>query len=78
MTLGQRLHVASPPSELRGLRDEVKARTREADEAAKRAREAKDAAEHAERVRRGLASFVSEGGARLSRRRRPRSGSAPS
>ncbi|WP_176401920.1 hypothetical protein [Actinomadura sp. BRA 177] len=65
MTLGQRLHVASPPSELRGLRDEVKARTREADEAAKRAREAKDAAEHAERVRRGLASFVSEGGARL-------------
>ncbi|RKS79474.1 hypothetical protein BZB76_0940 [Actinomadura pelletieri DSM 43383] len=65
MTLGQRLHVASPPSELRSLRAEVKARTREADEAAKQAREAKDAAEHAERVRRGLASFVSEGGARL-------------
>ncbi|MFI0410465.1 hypothetical protein ACH34S_31640 [Actinomadura sp. 3N508] len=65
MTLGQRLHVASPPSELRSLRDEVRARTREADEAVKRAREAKDAAEHAERVRRGLASFVSEGGARL-------------
>ncbi|MEV3921095.1 hypothetical protein [Actinomadura coerulea] len=65
MTLGQRLHVASPPSELRGLRAEVKARTREADEAATRAREAKEAAEHAERVRRGLASFVSEGGARL-------------
>ncbi|MFI0480478.1 hypothetical protein [Actinomadura sp. 9N215] len=65
MTLGQRLHVASPPSELRSLRDDVKARTREADEAAKRAREAKDVAEHAERVRRGLASFVSEGGARL-------------
>ncbi|MFB4304689.1 hypothetical protein [Actinomadura sp. GTD37] len=65
MTLGQRLHVASPPSELGGLRAEVKARTREADEAAKRAREAKDVAEHAERVRRGLASFVSEGGARL-------------
>ncbi|WP_141579438.1 hypothetical protein [Actinomadura sp. WMMA1423] len=65
MTLGQRLHVASPPSELRGLRAEVKARTREADEAATRAREAKEAAEHADRVRRGLASFVSEGGARL-------------
>jgi hypothetical protein len=65
MSLGQRLHVASPPSELRGLRAEVKARTREADEAATRAREAKDAADHAERVRRGLASFVSEGGARL-------------
>ncbi|MFA1548825.1 hypothetical protein [Actinomadura chokoriensis] len=65
MTLGQRLHVASPPSELGSLRAEVKARTREADEAARRAREAKDVAEHAERVRRGLASFVSEGGARL-------------
>ncbi|MEU8124531.1 hypothetical protein AB0C21_37960 [Spirillospora sp. NPDC049024] len=65
MTLGQRLHVASPPAELRELRAEVKARTREADEAATRAREAKEAAEHAERVRRGLASFVSEGGARL-------------
>lgn len=65
MTIGQRLHVASPPSELRGLRAEVKARTREADEAATRAREAKEAAEQAERVRRGLASFVSEGGARL-------------
>ncbi|MBB4771957.1 hypothetical protein [Actinomadura livida] len=65
MTLGQRLHVASPPSELKRLRAEFKARTREADEAAKRAREAKDAAENAERIRRGLASFVSEGGARL-------------
>ncbi|QKW32898.1 hypothetical protein HUT06_01645 [Actinomadura sp. NAK00032] len=65
MTLGQKLHVASPPSDLKSLRAEVKARTREADEAAKRAREAKDLAEHAERVRRGLASFVSEGGARL-------------
>ncbi|MGC4953827.1 hypothetical protein ACLQ2P_11480 [Actinomadura citrea] len=65
MTLGQRLHVASPPSELRGLRAEVRTRTREADEAATRAREAKEAAEHAERLRRGLASFVSEGGARL-------------
>ncbi|WP_165964150.1 hypothetical protein [Actinomadura sp. KC216] len=65
MTLGQRLHVASPPAELRRVRDEVRARTREADEAVKRAREAKEAAEHAERVRRGLASFVSEGGARL-------------
>ncbi|MER7542064.1 hypothetical protein ABTW95_03565 [Spirillospora sp. NPDC127506] len=69
MTLAQRLHVASPPAELRGLRAEVKARAREADEAARRAREAKDAAEHAERVRRGLASFVSEGGARLQRAR---------
>lgn len=65
MTLGQRLHVASPPAELRSVRAEVKARTREADEAAKRAQQAKDAAENAERVRRGLASFVSEGGARL-------------
>ncbi|TMQ94005.1 hypothetical protein ETD83_24630 [Actinomadura soli] len=65
MTLGQRLHVASPPEDLRSVRAEVKARTREADEAAKRARDAKEAAEHAERVRRGLASFVSEGGARL-------------
>ncbi|MFC4054831.1 hypothetical protein ACFOY4_34525 [Actinomadura syzygii] len=65
MTLGQRLHVSSPPEQLSGLRAEVKARTRDADEAAKRAREAKDAAEHAERVRRGLASFVSEGGAKL-------------
>ncbi|MFG2021051.1 hypothetical protein [Actinomadura geliboluensis] len=65
MTLGQKLHVASPPSDLKSLRAEVKARTREADEAARRAREAKDVAEHAERVRRGLASFVSEGGARL-------------
>ncbi|TDE20081.1 hypothetical protein [Actinomadura sp. 6K520] len=65
MTLGQRLHVASPPSELKSLRAEFRARTRDADEAAKRAREAKDAAENAERIRRGLASFVSEGGARL-------------
>ncbi|WP_067902243.1 hypothetical protein [Actinomadura chibensis] len=65
MTLGQRLHVSSPPEELSGLRAEVKARAREADEAARRAREAKEAAEHAERVRRGLASFVSEGGAKL-------------
>ncbi|WP_433475772.1 hypothetical protein ACQPZP_01305 [Spirillospora sp. CA-142024] len=65
MSLGQRLHVASPPSELRSLRAEVKTRTREADEAASRAREAREAAEQAERLRRGLASFVSEGGARL-------------
>ena len=65
MTLGQRLHVASPPSDWKSLRAEVRARTREADEAAKRAREAKEAAENAERTRRGLASFVSEGGARL-------------
>lgn len=65
MTLAQRLHVASPPAELKDLRAEVKARTREADEAAERARAAKEAAENAERIRRGLASFVSEGGARL-------------
>lgn len=65
MTLGQRLHVSSPPEELSSLRAEVKARTRDADEAARRARDAKEAAEHADRVRRGLASFVSEGGARL-------------
>ncbi|MEU8802503.1 hypothetical protein [Spirillospora sp. NPDC048819] len=65
MSFGQRLHVASPPSEWKSLRAEVKAKTREADEAARRAREAKDAAENAERIRRGLASFVSEGGARL-------------
>ena len=64
-TLGQRLHVASPPAELNELRAEVKARSREADEAAKRANQAKEAAEQADRVRRGLASFVSEGGARL-------------
>ncbi|MGP4026183.1 hypothetical protein [Actinomadura sp. 3N407] len=65
MSFGQRLHVAAPPSEWKSLRAELKARTREADEAARRAREAKDAAENAERIRRGLASFVSEGGARL-------------
>ncbi|MFG2090926.1 hypothetical protein [Spirillospora sp. NPDC048824] len=65
MSFGQRLHVAAPPSNWKGLRAEVKAKTREADEAARRAREAKDAAENAERIRRGLASFVSEGGARL-------------
>ncbi|TDC73989.1 hypothetical protein E1285_43930 [Actinomadura sp. 7K507] len=64
-TLGQRLHVASPPSDWKSLRAEVRARTRDADEAVKRARQAKDAAEEAERIRRGLASFVSEGGARL-------------
>lgn len=65
MSLGQRLHVAAPPSEWKSLRAEAKTRAREADEAAKRAREAKEAAENAERVRRGLASFVSEGGAKL-------------
>ncbi|WP_165975450.1 hypothetical protein [Actinomadura rubrisoli] len=65
MTLGQRLHVASPPSGLSSLRDEVRARTREADEAAKRAKAAKDAAEGAESQRQGLAAFVSDGGTRL-------------
>ncbi|MFD0683698.1 hypothetical protein [Actinomadura fibrosa] len=65
MTLGQRLHVASPPSGLNGLRAEVKARAREADEAARRAKEAKDAAERAEEHRQGIAAFVSDGGSRL-------------
>ncbi|WP_157430344.1 hypothetical protein [Actinomadura macra] len=65
MSLGQRLHVASPPSGLSGLRAEVKARTREADEAAKRAKAAKEAAERAEGRRQELAAFVSDGGSRL-------------
>ncbi|QXJ22860.1 hypothetical protein AGRA3207_003928 [Actinomadura graeca] len=65
MSLGQRLHVASPPSGLSGLRAEVKARTREADEAARRAKEAKDAAERAEARRQEIAAFVSDGGTRL-------------
>ncbi|HEY8481440.1 MAG TPA: hypothetical protein VIL71_16580, partial [Spirillospora sp.] len=65
MTLAQRMHVASPPSDLRSLRAEVKARTREADEAASKAREAKEAAENAERARQELAAFVRDGGARL-------------
>ncbi|WP_242910974.1 hypothetical protein [Actinomadura terrae] len=65
MTFGQRMHVASPPSGLSGLRAEVKARAREADEAARRAQEAKDAAEKAERRHQELAAFVNDGGTRL-------------
>lgn len=65
MTLTQRLHVAAPPSNLRSVRAEVRARAREADEAAKRAQEAKDAAERAEAHRQGLATFVAESGPRL-------------
>ncbi|MEU9022010.1 hypothetical protein [Actinomadura sp. NPDC048394] len=65
MTLTQRLHVAAPPSDLKSIRAEVRARTRDADEAAKRAQEAKDAAERAEAHRQGLATFVAESGPRL-------------
>jgi hypothetical protein len=65
MTLTQRLHVATPPSDLKSVRAEVRARTRDADEAAKRAQEAKEAAERAEAHRQGLAAFVAEGGPRL-------------
>ncbi|MFV2177664.1 hypothetical protein ACFHW2_14260 [Actinomadura sp. LOL_016] len=65
MSLGQRLHVASPPSGLRSMRAEVKARRREADEAANRAAEARHAAEEADRLRRGLDQFVADGGAQL-------------
>ncbi|MUN41026.1 hypothetical protein [Actinomadura litoris] len=69
MTLGQRMHVASPPSGLSGMRAEVKARAREADEAARRAQEAKDAAEKAGRRHQELAAFVSDGGTRLAHAR---------
>ncbi|WP_157431864.1 hypothetical protein [Actinomadura hibisca] len=65
MTLGQRLHVAAPPAEMKRLRAEVKARSREADEAANRARRTKDAAEQAAARRAGLERFISEGGAGL-------------
>ncbi|MEU6033836.1 hypothetical protein ABZ801_00340 [Actinomadura sp. NPDC047616] len=65
MTLGQRLHVAAPPPDLRDLRAEAKARKREADDAALRAAEAKQAAEQAELRRSGLIRFVNEGGAGL-------------
>ncbi|HEU5031935.1 MAG TPA: hypothetical protein VFV01_43945 [Spirillospora sp.] len=65
MTLTQRLHVAAPPSDLKSIRAEVRARARDADEAAKRAQEAKDAAERAEAHRQGLATFVAESGPRL-------------
>ncbi|WP_157610340.1 hypothetical protein [Spirillospora albida] len=69
MTLGQRLHVAAAPSEFKALREEVRTRTREADEAAKRAQAAKDAAEQAAARHQGIAAFVSEGGARLEQAR---------
>ncbi|MFC9972101.1 hypothetical protein ACFVH6_14550 [Spirillospora sp. NPDC127200] len=65
MTLGQRLHVAAPPAEMKRLRAEVKARSREADEAAKRAQRTKEAAEQAAARRAGLERFISEGGAGL-------------
>ncbi|GLZ07327.1 hypothetical protein Acsp03_47930 [Actinomadura sp. NBRC 104412] len=64
-SLGQRLHVAPPPPELKDLRAEVKALTREADEAAKRAAQAKDAAERAQTYRTQLEAFLHEGAARL-------------
>ncbi|MBO2466178.1 hypothetical protein [Actinomadura violacea] len=69
MSLPQRLHVAAPPSQLKSVRAEVRARARDADEAAKRAQEAKDAAERAEAHRQGLAAFVAEGGPRLAEAR---------
>ncbi|MFF5263540.1 hypothetical protein ACFY4C_31830 [Actinomadura viridis] len=65
MTLGQRLHVAAPPPEIKDLRAEVKALTRGADEAARRANEAKEAAERAHGYRTQLEAFIHEGGARL-------------
>jgi len=64
-SLSQRLHVAPPPPELKDLRAEVKALTREADEAAKRAAQAKDAAERAQTYRTQLEAFLHEGAARL-------------
>jgi hypothetical protein len=65
MSLGQRLHVASPPPELKDLRAEVKALTREADAAAEKARQAKEAADRAHGYRTQLEAFIHEGGARL-------------
>ncbi|MGI5166310.1 hypothetical protein ACQEU3_18330 [Spirillospora sp. CA-253888] len=65
MSLGQRLHVAAPPADMKRLRAEVKARSREADEAARRAQRTKDAAEQAAARRAGLERFISEGGAGL-------------
>ncbi|GAA3930598.1 hypothetical protein GCM10023085_09990 [Actinomadura viridis] len=65
MTLGQRLHVAAPPPEIKDLRAEVKALTRGADEAARRANDAKEAAERAHGYRTQLEAFIQEGGARL-------------
>ncbi|MFC6880330.1 hypothetical protein [Actinomadura yumaensis] len=62
MSLGQRLHVAAPPTDLKSLRAEVKARTRDADQAASRAQEAKNAAEQAESRRQEIAAFIDRGG----------------
>ena len=65
LSLGQRLHVAPLPPELKDLRAEVKALGREADRAAERAAEAKRAAEQAQTYRTQLEAFINEGGARL-------------
>ncbi|MFC5747398.1 hypothetical protein [Actinomadura rugatobispora] len=65
LTLGQRLHVAAPPPEIKELRAEVKALSKSADEAAERAGQAKQAAERAHGYRTQLESFINEGGARL-------------
>ncbi|WP_433331547.1 hypothetical protein [Spirillospora sp. CA-294931] len=65
LSLGQRLHVAAPPPDLKDLRHQVKTRKREADSAAERATKAKDAAEGVENRRAEIARFISEGEARL-------------
>ncbi|MFB4316583.1 hypothetical protein [Actinomadura sp. 21ATH] len=65
MSLGQRLHVAAPPPEIKDLRAEVKALTRQADEAAAQAAQAKEAADRAHGYRTQLEAFINEGGARL-------------
>ncbi|XVQ11225.1 hypothetical protein ACQP1W_01240 [Spirillospora sp. CA-255316] len=65
LTLGQRLHVAAPPPEIKDLRAEVKALSKEADRAAERAGQAKQAAERAHGYRTQLEAFINEGGARL-------------
>ncbi|WP_329518845.1 hypothetical protein [Spirillospora sp. NBC_01491] len=65
MSLGQRLHVAPSPADLKDLRAEVRARTREADEAAGRAKVAKEAAQAARGTHAGITAFINEGGARM-------------
>ncbi|WP_344591709.1 hypothetical protein [Actinomadura vinacea] len=65
MSLGQRLHVAPPPAEIKDLRAEVKALSREADMAAERAAQLKDGADRAHGYRTQLEAFINEGGARL-------------
>jgi hypothetical protein len=65
LSLGQRLHVAPPPAELKRLRAEVKQFTREADSAAKRAAEMKESAERAQAYRTQLETFLHDGGSRL-------------